>query len=57
MPKKIKEGLSCGYKFDPQDNRKRCDSCKHYRPLDSTKGICWEYEVVPYGGCKHFESK
>ena len=57
MVKKIREGLSCGYKFNPEESSRCCDNCKHYNPLDTTRGICYEYEVVPYGGCKHFEPK
>lgn len=55
--KKIKEGLDCEYKFSPTNASRCCQNCKKYRPTDSLRGICYEYEVVPYGGCKHFEAR
>ena len=57
MIKKIEEGLSCDYRFKPVDSTRTCKNCKKYRPVDAMKGICYEYEVLPYGGCKYFEPK
>jgi len=55
--RRIEEGLECGYEFEPADMNRCCRNCKKYQPVDETRGICYEYEVVPYGGCKHFEPK
>ena len=57
MLKKIEEGLSCDYKFTPSDSNRCCRNCKNYNPIDETKGICYEYEVLPSGGCKYFTPK
>ena len=55
--KKIEEGLDCGYKFFPPDSKRCCKNCNNYHPIDKTRGICYEYEVLPNGGCNFFTPK
>ena len=55
--KKIAEGLDCGYKLVPSDSDRCCQNCNNYHPIDKTRGICYEYEVLPTGGCKFYTPK
>ena len=57
VAEKIREGLACDYRFVPPDPRRCCQNCRNYQPIDEATGICYEYEVLPYGGCKYFAPK
>ncbi len=45
------------YQLNPEQSQRCCQNCKHYIPVDQYKGICYEFEVLPYAGCKFYEEK
>lgn len=56
MPK-IPDSAYSGYSTEPDDRKRCCKNCKKYIPTDNIKGMCYEYEVLPYAGCDFFEEK
>lgn len=46
-----------GYCQSADNKEKCCMNCMYYVPVDDMKGLCYEYEVLPYAGCNFFVVK
>jgi hypothetical protein len=54
---KIPDSAYSGYSTQPDNLSRCCKDCKKFVPTDGVKGMCYEYEVLPYAGCNFFEKK
>jgi hypothetical protein len=57
MINKTPDILFSEYKTVAPDQDRSCKNCAKYKPVDTMKGLCYEYEVLPQAYCKFFSPK